>query len=61
MENPLPEEVSHAELHSMEEVGHREVAPDTGNMSKYVESSVNMARSEFVFGSLSSGIAELSI
>jgi hypothetical protein len=42
----------------MEEVGLREVAHDTGNMSKHVESSVNMARREFGIRRLDVGIAE---
>jgi hypothetical protein len=45
----------------MEEVGLREVAHNTGNMSKHVESSVNMARREFGIGCLGIGIAEHSI
>jgi len=45
----------------MEEVGLREVAHDTGNMSKHVESSVDMARREFGIGCLRVGIAERSI
>jgi hypothetical protein len=45
----------------MEEVGLREVAHDTGNMSKHVEFSVNMARREFGIGCLGVGIAERSI
>jgi hypothetical protein len=47
VENPLLEVIKHADLHCMEEVGLREVAHDTGNMSKLIESSVNMARREF--------------
>jgi len=43
VENPLLEVVKHADLHCMEEVGLGEVAYNTGNMSKHVESSVNMA------------------
>jgi hypothetical protein len=42
MENPLLEVVKHADLHCMEEVGLREIPHNTGNMSKHVESSVNM-------------------
>jgi hypothetical protein len=47
VENPLLEVIKHADLHCMEEVGLQEVglqevAHDTGNMSKHVESSVNM-------------------
>jgi hypothetical protein len=38
----------------MEEVRFREVAHDTGNMSKHVESSLDMARRDF-------GIAQRSI
>jgi hypothetical protein len=45
----------------MDEVGFREVAHDTGNMSKHVESSVDMARREFGIGCLGVGIAERSI
>ena len=44
VENPLLEVIKHADLHCMEEVGLREVAHDTGNMSKHIKSSVNMAR-----------------
>ena len=61
VENPLLEVVKHADLHCMEEVGLREVAHDTGNMSKHVESSVNMALREFGIGCLGVGIAERSI
>jgi hypothetical protein len=61
LENPLQEVVNHANLHCMEEVGLREVANDTGNMLKHVESSVNMARREFGIGCLGVGIAERSI
>jgi hypothetical protein len=43
VENPLLEEIKYANLHCMEEVGLLEVANDRGNMSKHVESSVNMA------------------
>ena len=61
VENPLLEVIKHADLHCMEEVGLREVAHDTGNMSKHVESSVNMARREFGIGCLGVGIAEHSM
>jgi hypothetical protein len=61
VENPLLEVVKHAELHCMEEVGLQEVPHDTGNMSKHVESSVDMARREFGIGCLGVGIAEHSI
>jgi hypothetical protein len=42
----------------MEEVGLREVAHDTGDMLKHVESSVNMVGREFGIGCLGVGIAE---
>jgi hypothetical protein len=58
VENPLLEVVKHADLHCMEEVALREVVHDTGNMSKHVESSVNMARQEFGIGCLGVGIVE---
>jgi hypothetical protein len=45
----------------MEEVGLREVAHDTGNKSKHIESLVNMVRREFGIGCLRVGIAERSI
>jgi hypothetical protein len=44
----------------MEEVGVREVAHNTGNVSKQVESSVNMARRAFGIGCPGVGIAEHS-
>jgi len=58
VENSLLEVIKHADLHCMEEVGLWEVAHDTGNMSKHIESSVNMVRHEFGIGCLSVGIAE---
>jgi len=61
VENPLLQVVKHAGLHCMQEVGLREVTHDTGNMSKHVESSVDMARREFGIGCLGVGIAEHSI
>ena len=61
MENPLLEVVKHVDRDCIEEVGLREVVHDTGNMSKQVESSVNMARREFGIGCLGVGIAEHSI
>jgi hypothetical protein len=61
VENPLLEVVKHADLHCMEEVGLLEVAHDTGNMLKHVESSVDMARQDFGIGCLGVGIAERSI
>jgi hypothetical protein len=61
VENPLLEVVKHADLHCIQEVGPREVAHDTRNMSNHVESSVNLARREFYIGFLGVGIAEHSI
>jgi len=62
VENTLLEVVKHADLHCMEEeVGLREVTHNTGNMSKHVESSVNMALREFGIGCLGVGTAVLSI
>jgi hypothetical protein len=61
VENPFLEVVKHADLHCMEEVGLKEVAHNTGNMSKHVEFSVNMVRREFGIGCLGVGIAERSI
>jgi hypothetical protein len=43
VETPLLEEVKHVDLHGMEKVGFREIAHNTGNMSKPVEFSVNIA------------------
>jgi hypothetical protein len=43
VEIPVLEVIKHAELHCIEEVGLREIANDTGNMLKHVESSVNIA------------------
>jgi hypothetical protein len=61
VENPLLEVVKHADLHCMQEVGLTEVADDTVNMTKQVESSVSMERREFSIGCLGVGIAERSI
>jgi hypothetical protein len=61
VENPLPEVVKHADLHCLEEVGLREIAHNTGNMLKHIESSVNMMRREFGIGCLGVGMAERSI
>ena len=61
VENPLLEVIKHGNLHCMEEVGLWAVAHDTGNMSKHVESSVNMARQEIGVGCLAVGISERSI
>jgi len=43
VEDPFLEVEKHADLDCMEEVGLQEVAHDTANMSKHVESSVDMA------------------
>jgi hypothetical protein len=40
--NPLLQMVKHADLHCKEEVGLQEITYDTGNQSKYIESSVPM-------------------
>src|SRR5258705_10884376 len=61
VENPLLEVVKHANLHCMEEVGLREVAHNTRNQSKHVESLVNKWRREFSICCLGFGIAECSI
>ena len=61
VQNPPMEVVMHANLHCMEEVGLREVAHNTGNMSNHVESSVNLARQEFGISCLGVDIAERSI
>ena len=61
VENPLLEVVKHADQHCMEEVGLQEVAHDTGNLSKHVESSVDMVGRVFGIRCLSIGIAERSI
>jgi len=61
VENPLLGVVNHADLHCVEEVGLREVAHDTGNMSKHVVSLVHMAQRGFGIGCLGVGIAEHSI
>jgi hypothetical protein len=61
VENPLLEVVKHADLHCMEEVGLREIAHNTGNMSKHIESSANIAGREFGIGCLGVRIAERSI
>jgi len=61
VENPLLELVQHADLHCIEEVGLREVPHNTGNVSKQVESSLNMARPQFSIGCLGVGIPQRSI
>jgi hypothetical protein len=59
--NPLLEAVKHADLHCMEEVELQEVAHNTGNIAKHIETLVNMARREVGIGCLGVGIAEHSI
>jgi hypothetical protein len=61
VENPLLEVIKHADLHCMEEVGLREVAHKTGNVSKHVESTVNIARREFSIIFIGFGITERSM
>jgi hypothetical protein len=61
VENQPLDVVKHADLHCVEEVGLREVAHNTRNVSKHVESSVNMAQPEFGIGCLGVGIAQRSI
>jgi hypothetical protein len=59
--NPFPEVVKHANLRCMEDVGLREIAYNTGNVSKHVEYSVNMGGREFGIGCRGVGWAERSI
>jgi hypothetical protein len=61
VEKPLLPVVMHSDLHYMEEIGVREVADDTGNLSKNIEYSANMVQREFGIGSFGVGIAEHSI
>ena len=61
LENPLLEVVKHADLHWLKKVGLREVAHNNGNISKHVESLVNIARLEFGIRCLVVDIAEHSI
>jgi hypothetical protein len=61
VENGLLEVVKHADLHCIEEIGLRQVAHNTGNMSKQVQFSGIMAQREFGIGCLGVGIAEGSI
>jgi hypothetical protein len=61
VEIPLLEVVKHADLHCMEMVGLREIAHNTGNMWKHVESLVNMSGRELAIGCLGLGIPERSI
>ena len=61
VERPLLEVVKNADLHCMEEVAQREVAHNSANVSKHVESSVNMVPREFGISCLEVGIDERSI
>jgi hypothetical protein len=61
VENALLEVVKHADLHCIEEIGLKQVAQNTGNMSKQVQFSGIMAQREFCIGCLGVGMAEGSI
>ena len=61
VKNRLREVVKAADVHCMEEIGLGEVAHNTTNMSKHVESSVNMVRGEFGINCHGVGIAECLI
>jgi hypothetical protein len=61
MEYSCLEVVMHAKLQCTEEDGIWEIAHDTGNMLKYLESSVDMVGREFGIGCLGVGIAECCI
>jgi hypothetical protein len=61
VEYPLLEVIKRANVHCMEEVGHRKISHDTGNLSTHIESSVHMARREVGTGLLGVGITERSI
>jgi hypothetical protein len=61
VEYPLLEVVKHSDLDCMEEFGLRQVAYDTGNMSRPIEFSVNMERREFAIIYLGLGIPECSV
>jgi hypothetical protein len=61
VENPLLEVIKHADLDGMDKVGLRDGAHDTGNMLKYVDSSMTIARRDVGIGCLGIGIAERSI
>jgi hypothetical protein len=60
VKNPLLEVIKHTDLPGMEEVGLREVAHYTRNMSNDVDSLANKARRELGIGCLGDGIAERS-
>jgi hypothetical protein len=59
--NPLLVVFQHADLHCVEEFGLWVGAHNTGNMSKHVQSTVNMPRREFGIGCLGVGITQHSI
>jgi hypothetical protein len=61
VENILLEEFNHTDLHCMQEVGHKELPHDMGNMSKHVKSSVHKAQLGFGIICLGVGIAEHSV
>jgi len=61
VDNRRLEVVKHADPHCIEEVSQREVAHNTRNTSKNVESSVYMARREFAIPCLGVGIAKHSV
>jgi len=61
VENPLLEVVKHADLYCLAEVGCEKVAHDTGDLSKPVESSANMAQGQFSLSFLGVGIVQHTI
>jgi hypothetical protein len=61
VDNPLLVVIKHANLNCMEEIGHREVAHNTWNISKHFESLVASSRLEFGLGRLGVGIIEHSL
>jgi len=61
LKNPFLNVVNHADVHYLEKFGLREVAHNSGNMSKHTATLVNIARQEFGTGCLCVGIAERSI
>ena len=58
MENRLLEVIKLADLHVMMEVEPLQVVHNTGNMSKHVEFSVNIAQGELGANCLGVGIVE---
>jgi hypothetical protein len=55
------EAVKHADLHGIEEVDLREAVHNTGNTSRQIEFSINMARREFGIGAFRVGLVECSM